>query len=85
MFDAPDEVMSYLCHQYKVHDVPVGNEKTKTMITTVRSHMVQVVRTGKRTTTLVRLSQETLAMFTLLCFFLCVLPAGHVTLGVLEH
>lgn len=35
MFDAPDEVMSYLCHQYKVHDVPVGNEQTKSMITTV--------------------------------------------------
>ncbi|XP_053173495.1 structural maintenance of chromosomes protein 5 [Scomber japonicus] len=35
MFDAPDEVMSYLCHQYRVHDVPVGNEKTKSMIKTV--------------------------------------------------
>lgn len=35
MFDAPDEVMSYLCHQYKVHDVPVGNETTKAMIKTV--------------------------------------------------
>uniref|UniRef100_A0A3P9H2E8 Structural maintenance of chromosomes protein 5 n=1 Tax=Oryzias latipes TaxID=8090 RepID=A0A3P9H2E8_ORYLA len=35
MFDAPDDVMSYLCHQYKVHDVPVGNETTKAMIKTV--------------------------------------------------
>ncbi|RVE70456.1 hypothetical protein OJAV_G00064840 [Oryzias javanicus] len=35
MFDAPDEVMSYLCQQYKVHDVPVGSEKTKEMIKTV--------------------------------------------------
>ncbi|TDH10762.1 hypothetical protein EPR50_G00077230 [Perca flavescens] len=35
MFDAPDEVMSYLCHQYKVHDVPVGNDQTKAMIKTV--------------------------------------------------
>ncbi|XP_040009669.1 structural maintenance of chromosomes protein 5 [Xiphias gladius] len=35
MFDAPDEVMSYLCHQYKVHDVPVGNDQTKDMIKTV--------------------------------------------------
>ncbi|KAM9343488.1 structural maintenance of chromosomes protein 5 isoform 2-T2 [Pholidichthys leucotaenia] len=35
MFDAPEEVMSYLCHQYKVHDVPVGNEQTKAMIRTV--------------------------------------------------
>ncbi|KAK7126137.1 hypothetical protein R3I93_021499 [Phoxinus phoxinus] len=32
LFDAPEEVMSYLCHQYKVNDVPVGTEKTKTMI-----------------------------------------------------
>uniref|UniRef100_A0A8C4GZP8 Structural maintenance of chromosomes protein 5 n=1 Tax=Dicentrarchus labrax TaxID=13489 RepID=A0A8C4GZP8_DICLA len=35
MFDAPEEVMSYLCHQYRVHDVPVGNEQTKSMIRTV--------------------------------------------------
>ncbi|KAM9350593.1 structural maintenance of chromosomes protein 5 [Symphorus nematophorus] len=35
MFDAPDEVMSYLCQQYRVHDVPVGNEQTKAMIKTV--------------------------------------------------
>ncbi|XP_008411755.1 structural maintenance of chromosomes protein 5 isoform X1 [Poecilia reticulata] len=35
MFDAPDEVMSYLCFQYKVHDVPVGNEQTKALIKTV--------------------------------------------------
>ncbi|XP_012726060.2 structural maintenance of chromosomes protein 5 [Fundulus heteroclitus] len=35
MFDAPDEVMSYLCFQYKVHDVPVGNEQTKAHIETV--------------------------------------------------
>lgn len=43
MFDAPDEVMSYLCHQYRVHDVPVGNERTKSMIKTVRlsSHIIQ--------------------------------------------
>ncbi|KAJ3586807.1 hypothetical protein NHX12_013199 [Muraenolepis orangiensis] len=32
MFDAPTEVMSYLCHQYKVHDVPVGTAQTKAMI-----------------------------------------------------
>nr|XP_020475714.1 structural maintenance of chromosomes protein 5 [Monopterus albus] len=35
LFDAPDEVMSYLCHQYRVHDVPVGTDKTKAMIKTV--------------------------------------------------
>lgn len=42
MFDAPDEVMSYLCQQYKVHDVPVGNEQTKAMIRTVcfSSHII---------------------------------------------
>lgn len=45
MFDAPDEVMSYLCHQYRVHDVPVGNEQTKSMIRTVcsSSHIIQVL------------------------------------------
>uniref|UniRef100_A0A8C2DK02 Structural maintenance of chromosomes protein 5 n=1 Tax=Cyprinus carpio TaxID=7962 RepID=A0A8C2DK02_CYPCA len=32
LFDAPEEVMSYLCYQYKVNDVPVGTEKTKSMI-----------------------------------------------------
>ncbi|XP_056323069.1 structural maintenance of chromosomes protein 5 [Danio aesculapii] len=35
MFDAPEEVMSYLCHQYRVNDVPIGTEKTKGMIETV--------------------------------------------------
>ncbi|XP_051540631.1 structural maintenance of chromosomes protein 5 isoform X1 [Myxocyprinus asiaticus] len=32
LFDAPEDVMSYLCHQYRVNDVPVGTEKTKNMI-----------------------------------------------------
>lgn len=32
LFDAPEEVMSYLCHQYRVNDVPVGTEATKNMI-----------------------------------------------------
>ncbi|KAM6985951.1 structural maintenance of chromosomes protein 5 [Aplochiton taeniatus] len=35
LFDAPEEVMSYLCNQYRVHDVPVGTEQTKAMIKTV--------------------------------------------------
>lgn len=35
MFDAPEEVMSYLCHQYRVNDVPIGTEKTKGMIESV--------------------------------------------------
>ncbi|KAI4882717.1 hypothetical protein NFI96_028525 [Prochilodus magdalenae] len=41
LFDAPEEVMSYLCHQYRVHDVPVGTEKTKSMIEMVikESHL----------------------------------------------
>ncbi|XP_030368226.1 structural maintenance of chromosomes protein 5 isoform X2 [Strigops habroptila] len=32
LFDAPPPVMSYLCSQYRVHDVPVGTEKTRSMI-----------------------------------------------------
>ncbi|XP_049651438.1 structural maintenance of chromosomes protein 5 isoform X4 [Accipiter gentilis] len=32
LFDAPHPVMSYLCSQYYVHDVPVGTEKTRNMI-----------------------------------------------------
>ncbi|XP_044302315.1 structural maintenance of chromosomes protein 5 isoform X3 [Varanus komodoensis] len=32
LFDAPLPVMSYLCCQYHIHEVPVGTEKTKTMI-----------------------------------------------------
>ncbi|NXG92706.1 SMC5 protein, partial [Stercorarius parasiticus] len=32
LFDAPRPVMSYLCSQYRVHDVPVGTEKTRNMI-----------------------------------------------------
>ncbi|XP_054665958.1 structural maintenance of chromosomes protein 5 isoform X3 [Grus americana] len=32
LFDAPHPVMSYLCSNYRVHDVPVGTEKTRNMI-----------------------------------------------------
>ncbi|XP_005489702.1 structural maintenance of chromosomes protein 5 isoform X1 [Zonotrichia albicollis] len=32
LFDAPSPVMSYLCYQYHVHDVPVGTQKTRDMI-----------------------------------------------------
>ncbi|XP_067114243.1 structural maintenance of chromosomes protein 5 [Osmerus mordax] len=35
LFEAPEEVMSYLVNQYRVHDVPVGTEQTKAMIKTV--------------------------------------------------
>ncbi|XP_077463437.1 structural maintenance of chromosomes protein 5 isoform X2 [Stigmatopora argus] len=31
-FDAPEEVMSYLCMQLKVHEIPIGGEKTESMI-----------------------------------------------------
>ncbi|XP_019410732.1 PREDICTED: structural maintenance of chromosomes protein 5 [Crocodylus porosus] len=32
LFDAPHPVMSYLCAQYRVHEVPVGTERTRNMI-----------------------------------------------------
>nr|XP_060618198.1 structural maintenance of chromosomes protein 5 [Anolis sagrei ordinatus] len=32
LFDAPSLVMRYLCFQYRVHEVPVGTEKTRNMI-----------------------------------------------------
>ncbi|XP_063151213.1 structural maintenance of chromosomes protein 5 isoform X2 [Candoia aspera] len=32
LFDAPHPVISYLCRQYHIHEVPVGTEKTKNMI-----------------------------------------------------
>ncbi|XP_053709705.1 structural maintenance of chromosomes protein 5 [Synchiropus splendidus] len=35
MFDAPEEVMSYLCRQHHVHEVPVGDDHTKAQIKTV--------------------------------------------------
>ncbi|XP_069778614.1 structural maintenance of chromosomes protein 5 isoform X2 [Narcine bancroftii] len=32
LIDAPEPVMSYLCDQYRIHDVPIGTAKTKLMI-----------------------------------------------------
>ncbi|XP_023577686.1 structural maintenance of chromosomes protein 5 isoform X2 [Octodon degus] len=32
LFDAPEPVMSYLCFQYHIHEVPVGTEKTRERI-----------------------------------------------------
>ncbi|XP_061484198.1 structural maintenance of chromosomes protein 5 isoform X2 [Rhineura floridana] len=32
LFDAPHPVMNYLCSQYRIHEVPVGTEKTRNMI-----------------------------------------------------
>lgn len=60
MFDAPDEVMSYLCHQYKVHDVPVGTEQTKAMITQVcsSSSLMPAFRFQGRITRLMNVSSS---------------------------
>ncbi|XP_075416668.1 structural maintenance of chromosomes protein 5 isoform X1 [Tenrec ecaudatus] len=32
LFDAPDPVMSYLCCQYNIHEVPVGTDRTREKI-----------------------------------------------------
>ncbi|XP_077588924.1 structural maintenance of chromosomes protein 5 [Stigmatopora nigra] len=34
-FDAPEEVMSYLCMQLKVHEIPIGGDKTESMISQI--------------------------------------------------
>ncbi|XP_017344869.1 structural maintenance of chromosomes protein 5 [Ictalurus punctatus] len=48
LFDAPDEVMSYLCNQYRVNEVPVGTEKTKNMIETViRESQLRMIYTAE--------------------------------------
>ncbi|XP_062870491.1 structural maintenance of chromosomes protein 5 [Trichomycterus rosablanca] len=48
LFDAPEEVMSYLCYQYKVNDVPVGTERTKNMIETViRESQLRMIYTAE--------------------------------------
>ncbi|XP_055065038.2 structural maintenance of chromosomes protein 5 [Misgurnus anguillicaudatus] len=48
LFDAPEEVMSYLCHQYKVNDVPVGTETTKNMIERViREAQLRMIYTAE--------------------------------------
>lgn len=46
LFDAPLPVMSYLCNQYRIHEVPVGTEKTRNMIERVS----YVVEHGKTVT-----------------------------------
>ncbi|KAG7476281.1 hypothetical protein MATL_G00081220 [Megalops atlanticus] len=48
LFDAPEEVMSYLCHQYRVQDVPVGTQETKAMIETViRESQLKILFTAE--------------------------------------
>ncbi|KAG5261820.1 hypothetical protein AALO_G00288890 [Alosa alosa] len=47
LFDAPDEIMSYLCYQYRVNEVPVGTEQTKNMIETViRESQLRMIYTA---------------------------------------
>lgn len=40
LFDAPDPVMSYLCCQYHIHEVPVGTERTRERIEQVRKYWI---------------------------------------------
>ena len=53
LFEAPEEVMSYLVNQYRVHDVPVGTEQTKAMIKTVRLTHINTYTLLQRLSTLV--------------------------------
>ncbi|NWX20192.1 SMC5 protein, partial [Aegotheles bennettii] len=50
LFDAPCPVMSYLCSHYRVHDVPVGTEKTRNMIERViqESKLRQIYTTEEK-------------------------------------
>ncbi|RXM95464.1 Structural maintenance of chromosomes protein 5 [Acipenser ruthenus] len=43
LIDAPEDVMSYLCHQYRLNEVPVGTEKTKAMIETTIQQKMQTL------------------------------------------
>ncbi|XP_070542159.1 structural maintenance of chromosomes protein 5-like [Ptychodera flava] len=43
LFEAPDAVMAYLCKQYRVHDVPLGNDKTQKHVSRV------IAESGQRT------------------------------------
>ncbi|XP_026864157.1 structural maintenance of chromosomes protein 5 [Electrophorus electricus] len=48
LFDAPEAVMSYLCYQYRINDVPVGTEKTKSMIEMViRESQLRMIYTAE--------------------------------------
>ncbi|XP_035247497.1 structural maintenance of chromosomes protein 5 isoform X2 [Anguilla anguilla] len=48
LFDAPEDVMSYLCHQHRVNEIPVGTEKTKGMIETViRESQLRILFTAE--------------------------------------
>ncbi|XP_028835959.1 structural maintenance of chromosomes protein 5 [Denticeps clupeoides] len=47
LFDAPEDVMSYLCFQYKINDVPVGTEQTKRMIEKVKETQFRTFYTAE--------------------------------------
>ncbi|XP_048448222.1 structural maintenance of chromosomes protein 5 [Rhincodon typus] len=48
LIDAPEPVMSYLCEQYKVYDVPIGTARTKMMIEKVISEtQLRQIYTGE--------------------------------------
>ncbi|XP_063068342.1 structural maintenance of chromosomes protein 5 [Engraulis encrasicolus] len=47
LFEAPEEIMSYLCYQYRVNEVPVGTQQTKNMIETViRESQLRMIYTA---------------------------------------
>ncbi|OWK01149.1 hypothetical protein Celaphus_00018361, partial [Cervus elaphus hippelaphus] len=46
LFDAPDPVMSYLCCQYHIHEVPVGTERTREKIEREINRKLQAVESG---------------------------------------
>ncbi|XP_067886687.1 structural maintenance of chromosomes protein 5 isoform X2 [Heterodontus francisci] len=48
LIDAPEPVMSYLCEQYRVYDVPIGTARTKAMIETViKETQLRQIYTGE--------------------------------------
>lgn len=46
LFDAPAPVMSYLCCQYHIHEVPVGTERTRERIERVRKYSISTKNGG---------------------------------------
>uniref|UniRef100_A0A8D0GQR5 Structural maintenance of chromosomes protein 5 n=1 Tax=Sphenodon punctatus TaxID=8508 RepID=A0A8D0GQR5_SPHPU len=47
LFDAPQAVINYLCFQYGVHNVPVGTEKTRSMIERLRETKLRQIYTAE--------------------------------------
>ncbi|POI35606.1 hypothetical protein CIB84_000642 [Bambusicola thoracicus] len=79
LFDAPLPVMSYLCSQYHVHEVPVGTEKTRNMIERVikETKLKQIYTAEEKYT--IRIS-----MYTKLTFStnMCLRPAQFLNYSV---